>query len=68
MASNISGALPLFSGAMIIADALFVPPRYYRYLGRLWRRTFARPGGFEESGNSTPADPALVPPRAGSVC
>ncbi|TDC92630.1 HTTM domain-containing protein [Saccharopolyspora aridisoli] len=59
--------LPLFSGAMIIADAMFVPHRYYRYLGQLWRRAFARPGGFEESGDSTSAEPALVPPRAGSA-
>ncbi|WP_436843476.1 HTTM domain-containing protein [Streptomyces hundungensis] len=30
--------LPLFSGAMIIADAVFLPDRFYRALGRLWRR------------------------------
>lgn len=59
--------LPLFSGAMIIADAMFIPHRYYRYLGQLWRRTFARPGEFEESVNSTPAEDALIPPRGGSA-
>ncbi|MER5810015.1 HTTM domain-containing protein [Streptomyces sp. NPDC002033] len=29
--------LPLFSGAMIIADAVFLPDRFYRALGRWWR-------------------------------
>lgn len=36
--------LPLFSGAMIIADAVFLPDRFYRALGRLWRRTARGPG------------------------
>ncbi|MFE2419855.1 HTTM domain-containing protein [Streptomyces hokutonensis] len=31
--------LPLFSGAMVVADAVFLPDRFYRSLGRLWRRT-----------------------------
>jgi hypothetical protein len=30
--------LPLFSGAMIIADAVFLPDRFYRFLGQAWRR------------------------------
>ncbi|MEU2625419.1 HTTM domain-containing protein, partial [Streptomyces sp. NPDC007157] len=30
--------LPLFSGAMIVADAVFLPDRFYRYLGQLSRR------------------------------
>ena len=34
--------LPLFSGAMIVADAAFLPDRFYRFLGRTWRRTFAQ--------------------------
>ncbi|MEV0038398.1 HTTM domain-containing protein [Streptomyces sp. NPDC050804] len=48
--------LPLFSGAMIIADAVFLPDRFYRFLGRLWRRT-------------PPQDEAVVarPPRDGTV-
>lgn len=29
--------LPLFSGAMVIADAVFLPDRFYRFLGRLGR-------------------------------
>jgi hypothetical protein len=34
--------LPLFSGAMIVADAAFLPDRFYRFLGWTWRRTFSR--------------------------
>jgi hypothetical protein len=30
--------LPLFSGAMIVADAVFLPDRFYLFLGRTWRR------------------------------
>jgi hypothetical protein len=30
--------LPLFSGAMIVADAVFLPDRFYRFLGRACRR------------------------------
>lgn len=36
--------LPLFSGAMIIADAVFLPDRFYRYLGQVARRTRGRIG------------------------
>ncbi|MFE6482861.1 HTTM domain-containing protein [Streptomyces sp. NPDC057757] len=52
--------LPLFSGAMIIADAVFLPDRFYQSLGRLWRRT----GRASCGGNtrlSTRGEPALVP-------
>ncbi|MET9469438.1 HTTM domain-containing protein [Streptomyces sp. NPDC006544] len=54
--------LPLFSGAMIIADAVFLPDRFYQSLGRWWRRLARRteaaasPGGAHER-------PALVPQR-----
>ena len=34
--------LPLFSGAMIVADAVFLPDRFYRFLGRKWRQIFSR--------------------------
>jgi len=34
--------LPLFSGAMIVADAVFLPDRFYRFLGRTCRQTFSR--------------------------
>jgi hypothetical protein len=33
--------LPLFSGAMIIADAVFLPDRFYRFLGQAWHRALA---------------------------
>ncbi|WP_328863432.1 HTTM domain-containing protein [Streptomyces sp. NBC_00306] len=36
--------LPLFSGAMIIADAAFLPDRFYTALPRLWRRAAQRTG------------------------
>ncbi|MDW4907240.1 HTTM domain-containing protein [Streptomyces sp. ADMS] len=49
--------LPLFSGAMIIADAVFLPDRFYLALARMWRRTARRAGSGE------PAD-AARPPRA----
>jgi hypothetical protein len=54
--------LPLFSGAMIVADAAFLPDRFYRALGRLGRRAFQRTGGM---GAETPAGttPVLVPPQ-----
>ncbi|MGW0464735.1 HTTM domain-containing protein [Streptomyces sp. NPDC003027] len=36
--------LPLFSGAMIIADAVFLPDRFYTFLSHLWRRATHRTG------------------------
>lgn len=36
--------LPVFSGAMIIADAVFLPDRFYALLPRLWRLTAQRLG------------------------
>ncbi|MFI6334352.1 HTTM domain-containing protein [Streptomyces sp. NPDC050535] len=52
--------LPLFSSAMIVADAVFLPDRFYRSLGRLWRRT----GRATDAGRtrlSTRGEPVLVP-------
>jgi hypothetical protein len=49
--------LPLFSGAMIVADAVFLPDRFYRFLGRTWRRTFS---GQRSAGR----EPLLVPRHA----
>ena len=40
--------LPVFSGAMIVADAVFLPDRFYQFLGRTWRRIFARPAPCED--------------------
>jgi hypothetical protein len=51
--------LPLFSGAMIIADAAFLPDRFYRSLGRLRQRT-----GAEETGAPSDGERALVPPQS----
>ncbi|MDX6761188.1 HTTM domain-containing protein [Streptomyces sp. F8] len=34
--------LPVFSGAMIVADAVFLPDRFYAFLPRLWRRAARR--------------------------
>ncbi|GAA3911335.1 HTTM domain-containing protein [Streptomyces lacrimifluminis] len=50
--------LPLFSGAMIIADAVFLPDRFYRALGRLWQRTAQGAG----SGKTAEADRPLRAP------
>ena len=49
--------LPLFSGAMIVADAVFLPDRFYRFLGRTWRRIFSR---------ATPHEDGAL--QAGAVC
>ncbi|GAB3285223.1 hypothetical protein [Parasphingorhabdus pacifica] len=35
--------LPLSSCAMLIADAVFLPDRFYRFLARKGRRVFRRP-------------------------
>lgn len=40
--------LPLFSGAMIVADAVFLPDRFYRFLGRTGRRIFSRAATHED--------------------
>ncbi|WP_327580247.1 HTTM domain-containing protein [Streptomyces sp. NBC_00145] len=55
--------LPLFSGAMIVADAAFLPDRFYRSLGQLWRRTVR---GSEAGGmaDASPASRALVPAQS----
>lgn len=58
--------LPLFSGAMIIADAVFIPERFYTSVGHLWQRTFNRKGA-AGTGASSPADSSFVPPQPGSV-
>ncbi|MET9438398.1 HTTM domain-containing protein [Streptomyces sp. NPDC006551] len=56
--------LPLFSAAMIVADAVFLPDRFYRFLGRLWRVSVRHAGA-----RGTAASPRLtsapVPTQAG---
>lgn len=54
--------LPLFSGAMIVADAVFLPDRFYRYLGQLWRGTTRRTEA-REAGTPSRGEPALMPPQ-----
>ncbi|MFF1477245.1 HTTM domain-containing protein [Streptomyces sp. NPDC058301] len=56
--------LPLFSGAMIIADAVFLPDRFYRAVGRLCRRTArgADPGRTPDASPRTPH--GLVPTQS----
>ncbi|MFD3699848.1 HTTM domain-containing protein [Streptomyces sp. NPDC058646] len=56
--------LPLFSGVMIVADAVFLPDRFYRSLVR------RRPWTARPAGSGTVQDPArgtsaLVPPQPG---
>ncbi|WP_107101083.1 HTTM domain-containing protein [Streptomyces graminilatus] len=54
--------LPLFSGAMIIADAVFLPDRFYRALGQRLRRT-SRWTHSTEARASSCGERALVPPQ-----
>jgi hypothetical protein len=58
--------LPLFSGAMIIADAAFLPDRFYRSLGRLRQRT-GRWTHARETGAPAREGRALVPPQSAPV-
>ncbi|MEU9896046.1 HTTM domain-containing protein [Streptomyces phaeochromogenes] len=54
--------LPLFSGAMIVADAVFLPDGFYRSLGRLFQR-IGRSAHVEEAAASPRVEPVLVPPQ-----
>ncbi|MFJ9550509.1 HTTM domain-containing protein [Streptomyces erythrochromogenes] len=54
--------LPLFSGAMIVADAAFLPDRFYAFLPRLWRRA-ARRAGVRQPEPGRAAGSASVPPQ-----
>lgn len=60
--------LPLFSGAMIVADAVFLPDRFYRAVGRL-RRTVRRAGvtGAEAHPDRASATVPLQPGPAGDA-
>ncbi|SED91930.1 Vitamin K-dependent gamma-carboxylase [Streptomyces sp. 3213] len=55
--------LPLFSGAMITADAAFLPDRFYQSLGRLWRRTSRWPDAWKTVAPLS-GEPALVPSQS----
>ncbi|MFJ1808745.1 MULTISPECIES: HTTM domain-containing protein [unclassified Streptomyces] len=56
--------LPLFSGAMIVADAVFLPDRFYTFLPHLCRRTVRRTDSRRPApGRAT--DPGAVPAQGG---
>jgi hypothetical protein len=64
--------LPLFSGAMIIADTVFLPDRFYRYLARAVRSACgriaasgARPGRPDRHGPDRPVEAAAARRPAG---
>jgi hypothetical protein len=63
--------LPLFSGAMIVADAVFLPDRFYESLGQVWRRTLphnpARRKGAMRVEASPRAGASFVPPQPGPL-
>ncbi|WP_329625441.1 HTTM domain-containing protein [Streptomyces sp. NBC_01255] len=52
--------LPLFSGAMIVADAVFLPDRFYRFLPHLCRRAARRTGLYRPAPRQA-AGPGSVP-------
>ncbi|AXE22197.1 HTTM domain-containing protein [Streptomyces globosus] len=54
--------LPLFSGAMIVADAVFLPDRFYAFLPHLWRRA-ARRTGMRRPAPGRAAGSGTVPPQ-----
>lgn len=56
--------LPLFSGAMIIADAVFLPDRFYAWVADLCRRAVPRPGALQVSSE---AQRGSVPKQGESV-
>ncbi|MFG3495798.1 HTTM domain-containing protein [Streptomyces sp. NPDC047928] len=56
--------LPLFSAAMLVADAVFLPDRFYRSLGPLWRRAVQHTG-VGASGAPPRPEPGLVPAQSG---
>lgn len=58
--------LPMFSGAMLIADAAFLPDRFYLAVGQYCRRAFrGRPDSPAKGAASAPS--AVVPPRPGGA-
>ncbi|MEV2247559.1 HTTM domain-containing protein [Streptomyces sp. NPDC049970] len=54
--------LPLFSGAMIVADAAFLPDRFYMFLGRSARHVTAR-ASLRRQRTSEEPDSRSVPPQ-----
>ncbi|MFC8452550.1 HTTM domain-containing protein [Kitasatospora sp. NPDC057223] len=58
--------LPLFSGAMIVADAVFLPDRFHLFPGQLWRRAFPHVVPKRAQASSHGEGP-VVPPQPGSA-
>ncbi|WP_405628725.1 HTTM domain-containing protein [Streptomyces sp. NBC_00016] len=56
--------LPLFSGAMIVADAVFLPDRFYTFLPHLCRRAVRRTDG-SRPWSGPAAGPGAVPVQGG---
>lgn len=56
--------LPLFSGAMIVADAVFLPDRFYAFLPHLCRRALRRTDSGRPAA-SPEADSGAVPAQGG---
>ncbi|WP_107047348.1 HTTM domain-containing protein [Streptomyces sp. NRRL F-2664] len=56
--------LPVFSGVMVVADAVFLPDRFYRSLRCLFSRT-SRPPGSGRTRAPVRGEPALVPAQSG---
>ncbi|MEE1783987.1 HTTM domain-containing protein [Streptomyces sp. SP17BM10] len=57
--------LPVFSGAMIIADAVFLPDRFWTFVGHACRRTGEQTGG--RVGTLSTAEASPAPPQTGSA-
>ena len=58
--------LPIFSGAMIVADAVFLPDRFYMHLSRVGRNILRRTARGRVEASSS-AEVSLVPSQAGSA-
>ncbi|MEU8794052.1 HTTM domain-containing protein [Streptomyces sp. NPDC048643] len=58
--------LPLFSGAMIVADAAFLPDRFYAALPALFRRAVLRSGPRQPASSRTTPGTGSVPAQATS--
>ncbi|MFF1519101.1 HTTM domain-containing protein [Streptomyces sp. NPDC058305] len=58
--------LPLFSGAMIVADAAFLPDRFYAALPSSLRRAVLRSGPRQRASSRTTLETGSVPPQGRS--
>lgn len=58
--------LPLFSGSMIVADAAFLPDRFYAALPSSLRRAVLRSGPRQRASSRTTLETGSVPPQGRS--